>query len=242
MAVTRGGSGGSFSTSSAVTDVSYSTTVDASTTLLVLFISCEAGESVTDTPAFNTSENFTLIHATTESGSNADVRTYLYGLVSPTVTTANITFTLSATDTCFSCALNYIGTVSSSVANATNFLSEDVNNAAGETSTTVHASAGNSGNALLMGGAFKSGHGDPASNASSFTEIYDAATGTADFSDLSYYVAELLNSAPSAITVTWATTDSNVGNYIEIVAAAGAAANPKGPLGMPLHGPFGGPI
>ena len=28
----------------------------------------------------------------------------------------------------------------------------------------------------------------------------------------------------------------------EVVAAAGGAANPKGPLGMPLIGPLGGPI
>ena len=29
---------------------------------------------------------------------------------------------------------------------------------------------------------------------------------------------------------------------IDFAAAAGGATNPKGPLGMPLHGPFGGPI
>ncbi len=29
---------------------------------------------------------------------------------------------------------------------------------------------------------------------------------------------------------------------LDEVAGAGAAANPKGPLGLPLTGPFGGPI
>lgn len=33
-----------------------------------------------------------------------------------------------------------------------------------------------------------------------------------------------------------------VGFVINEDQAAAAAANPKGPLGMPLHGPFGGPI
>ena len=45
---------------------------------------------------------------------------------------------------------------------------------------------------------------------------------------------------PSAYTTS--TNEDHVAVTIAVHPAAAAGANPKGPLGMPLHGPFGGPI
>lgn len=42
----------------------------------------------------------------------------------------------------------------------------------------------------------------------------------------------------------WVSTDDieNTYNFLDFYIEEEAAANPKGPFGMPLHGPFGGPI
>jgi hypothetical protein len=221
MAVTRGATLSSFTASANGTTADISHTVDSGTTLLVVCVTLEAGESVVGTPQWSQGggENLTLVNATTESGSNQDMRNYIYALVSPTSGAGTIDIVISTTDNVFSCAINYIGTDETDVATATNFLSEDVNNAG--TSTCVHASAGSAGNALFFLGNFKGGDATPVSNNASFNELFEDVTGTSPTSDQTFYVADLLDSAPSAITVTWTGTDENAGNYIEIVAAAG---------------------
>ena len=243
MEVTRGATTSSFSATANGETADISHTVDVGTTLLVVSVHLEAGESVSGTPQWSLGggENLTLVNATTASGDNADMRNYIWALVSPTAGAGTVDIVISTTDTVFSSAVNYIGTNIVSVAAATNILSEDVNDTA--TSTCVHASAGSAGNCLYFIGNKKGGQlVDPASNNASFNELFDSGTGTGTFSDQSFYVADLLDSAPSAITVTWYNSEENAGQYIEIVAAAGAAANPKGPLGMPLMGALGGPI
>lgn len=48
------------------------------------------------------------------------------------------------------------------------------------------------------------------------------------------------------LAMTWNATNESYGNNLQAAnindAPAGGGANPKGPLGMPLHGPFGGPV
>lgn len=245
MAVTRGATLSSRVRTNTGTDANISShEVDANTTLLVVSTFYEAAETVTQSVLWRAAggdETLTLVDETTRSGQAADVCVSTFALVSPSIETANIRITHSENDNSISVATNYIGTKTTSVADAIQLLTEDVNNEAGETNTTVFGSAGTSGNALYTAASCKGGDADPSSNANSFFEIYDAASGTGATTDIAAYVTDLLNSAPSAFTGTWAVTDSNAGHYLEIVAVA-AAANPKGPLGHPLYGPFRGPI
>jgi hypothetical protein len=182
----------------------------------------EAGETVSGTPQWSgngTPQNLTLVDATTSSGSNNDMALATYALVNPTVeTNGTVTVTHSSNDNSITTAVNYIGTVSSSVANAIQFLAEDVNDAA--TNTLVFSSAGTAGNCLY--GSFKGGDGDPSSNNASFNELYDAASGTSTNADIAGYVIDLLDNAPQAVTCTWNATDENAGHYLEIVAASGS--------------------
>ena len=224
MAITRGATTSSFSTSavSAVADISH--TVDSGTTLLVITACYEADENITATPSWSQGggENFTLVHATTASGSASNTRNYVYALVNPTSGAGTVSIANdAAARTIFSSAVNYLGTNTVSVAAATNFLSEDVNDAG--TNTCVHASAGSAGSALFFCGSLKTGAGGGlSSNDAAFNELFEGRTGTSGSSDQTYYIADLLDSAPSAITVTFPTTASNAGNYIEIIAASAA--------------------
>lgn len=212
------------SDTSPFTTMAESHTVQSGTTLLVLCICMDANIDVTVTPFFNTSETMTLIHQTTSSGNSADTHCYTYGLVNPTATTADIEYTVDSTDELFHAAINYSGTISTSVAAATNYLAEDVNDAA--TATTVIGSVGTTGATLLFTGVYHGADGDPASNATSFTEIADGDafdTGAG----IAYYVAELIGGAPEAITVTWAAgSDENAGQMIELLPATVASAFP----------------
>ena len=226
MAVTRGATTTGASNSVIDdTDASISShTVDSGTTLLLVSLHIMADAAISGVPQWSLGggENMTLVHASTAGGAG-DVRTYVYGLVSPTGGAGSVSTTITAaSDYSYSSAVNYIGTETASVAAATNFLSEDVNDTA--TNTSVHASAGSSGNALYFAGNIKGGDGSPASNGSSFNELFDTNTGASTSNDGSVYVADLLDSAPSAITVTWAVIDENSSIYIEIVAAAASAS------------------
>ena len=170
MAITRGATVSTYVTSSTVTSVSQSHTVDTNTTLLILVISQEAQIALTAEPFWNTTEAFTLIHAST-AGASGDVRNYTYGLVSPTSGTFNITYTSASNDNIHHTAINYLGTEDSTVAAATNYLNETVNDAT--TASTILASGGASGETLLAAGVFLGADGTPASNATSFAELAD---------------------------------------------------------------------
>ena len=224
-AVTRGATTSSReNTTDPTTDGDITHTVDSGTTLLIISVHTRASESVSGTPQWSLGggENLTLIHASTSSSGNGDNATEVWGLISPTSGAGTVDVVINSGPYVIASATNYIGTETASVAAATNYLSEDVNDAA--TSTSVHASAGNAGNALYFAGTFRGGDGDPASNATSFFEIHDGDSGGTSINDGSYYVADLLNSAPEAITVTWATSDENASVYVEIVAAATGVA------------------
>jgi hypothetical protein len=240
MAVTRGVTTSIFTASSNGTTADITHTVDVGTTLTLVSFGLEAGENVVGTPEWSLGggEPLTLVHATTASGSNGDVRVYTYGLINPTAGSGTVDIVISTTDTVWSTAVNYLGTVATSVADATNFLQEKVNNstAAG---TVFTPAAGSAGNALYAACTFKGGDGDPASNrlgSATFNDIFNGATGISGTSDQAYYVIDLLDGAPSAVTVDWNAVDENAGHYIEIVAAAGAGATLTGVEGTSAVG------
>ncbi len=216
-AVSRGGTLSSATRTVTGTSANISHTVDANTTLLIISVFFEAGESVSGTPQWSLGggENFTLIDATTSSGSNNDMACATYGLVNPTAGAGTITITVTSNDNSISTATNYLNTETTSVAAATNLLAEDVNDTA--SNTTVFSSAGNAGNALYAAGGFKGDDGAGVTVPTNFFEIFDAASGTSANADIAAYVCDQLDGAPDSCTWTWAVTDENAGHYIEIV-------------------------
>ena len=230
MAVTRGATTSRWRTSIVDdTDLSISHTVDSGTTLLLVSMHMFADASVSGTPSWSLGggENLTLVRSSTSSGLAGDQHTEVWGLVNPTSGSGTVSITITAfSDAGYSTAVNYIGTETASVAAATNYLSETVNDS--ETSSTAFSSAGTSGNCLYVAANAKGADMGPASNASSFTELFDEETGGSSSSvDLWAYVADLLNSAPSAVTVSWdgvGAPDENCGIYVEVVASTASSA------------------
>ncbi len=218
MAVTRGGTLSNATRTVTGTDASITHTVDANTTLLVISVFFEAGETVSGTPQWSLGggENFTLIDATTSSGSNNDMACATYGLVSPTSGAGTVTITVSSNDNSISTATNYIGTnTSATMSENASLLQEDVNDSA--TNTTVFSSAGTAGNCLYAAGCFKGDDGTGVTVPTGFFEIFDAESGGGSSNaDIAAYVCDELDGAPSACTWTWAASDENAGHYIEV--------------------------
>lgn len=243
MAVSRGATVSNFRRSDSTTTADLSHTVDSSTTLLLVSYAMQGGEDLTATPQWSLGggENLTLINATADVGSNGDVRVEIWGLVAPTAGAGTVTCTITTSSCIGVIGTNYLGTKSDTVANACLFISETVNNTG--TITTVHSSGGTSGNTLYWSGSFLGGDGDPSSADNSFGKVFEGATGGSTTADIICVVYDLIAGAASAITVTWAVTDENCGNYVEIVPdAGGAAASPTSTIYGCLYGPMGGVI
>jgi hypothetical protein len=203
----------------------FAHTVSAGTTLLVVAVWSQANEVPgSNGVSWNTSESLTLVDRLDGGSSGSDdVEVSVFAIVSPTATTANIVVDTGSVINNASAyaAINITGSVTTSVAAAIQLLSES-SDLVPENTTSIHASGGDAGNGLFFIGG---GIGDdmiPASNDAGFTEILEDNTGggAGTPADLSAYIAELLDGAPSAITVTWAVTDEHVGGLFEIVAAA----------------------
>ncbi len=220
MTVTRVGSeSDGDNTINGATEISFSHTVPSGASLLLLAVNIRGDESIDVTPTWD-GDDFTLIHDT-GLGSSGEMRAYLYGFAAPAAKTATIQANTSTHDFHGATAINFAGTVSSSVAAAVNFLSEDNNT--GNTSTNVHASAGSAGNALIVMAGWLGADITPSSVDNSFVEIYDRTSGTSSTNDTSHTMSELLDAAPSAVTITMGGSDQNAGIFIELVAAAVAA-------------------
>ena len=203
--------------------VDLSHTVTASTTLLVCTTAHLAHETVSGV-TWN-SGAMTLIVTLDASTSTPDAGMDVWGLVSPTATTADLEVTSSSGShalTHSKMCINVHGTVTASVAAAIQNLTIDENDV--PSSTNVHASGGSGGNKLLFIGMGIGEDMVPASNADSFTELEELATAgaTGDNNNHSIYIAE--KDAASGITVTWGATDENLGGLFEVVAAAGASS------------------
>jgi len=216
MTVSRIGTDTDGDSTNTGTAISFSHTVPSGASLLLLAIHMEGNETVDVVPTWD-GDNFTLIRATALVA-NSDFRSFLYGFVAPAAKTATIAATVS--DSLFRgvAAINFAGTVTTSVAAAVVFLSEDSNTA--NTSTNVHASAGSSPNALFVTAGWRGGDITPSTVSDSFLEIYDRATGTSATSDCSHTASWLQDGAPSAVTITMGGSDQNAGIFVELVAAA----------------------
>jgi len=210
-------------TSVSFVDGNHTTTAD--TDLLIACIAIEGNEALeSNEVSFDisgTPQVLTLISDTGSTGNNSNTRTLVYGLVSP----GEIAAANCRTDVQFSANpiasiwINFSGTLTSSVAAATNEVSKDT---AGSGATSVLASGGSSGNALLAWGAAQSSASAPSSVDNSFVERADGVTA-ATGSDLAYHLSTLLTGLPSAATITWNQTSQNSANLIEIVDSGGAA-------------------
>jgi hypothetical protein len=196
-------------------------TVDADTTLLVISTMYEAAESVTTVPTWKPvggDQVSTLVHEARIGTNAGDMAVATYAIVNPDAETANIQCVHSSNDNGIIVATCYKGTIATSVADAIKSGSEDVNNSA--TDTTTLSSRGSAGSGLYAAGGFKGGDGSGITTPTNWSEIYDGASGGSSNSDISGYIIDDVDGAPSGVTWTWASSDENSSHLLEIVPAA----------------------
>jgi hypothetical protein len=198
--------------------------VDSNTTLLVVFFGSE-GDLTISSVAWNTSETMTEIGSVTTSSSGGDVRVWAFGLVNPTTGSHSVSYSVSGSgDNAWAVPINYLGTETSSVANATNLIDSDDNgnNAA---ATVAMSGSTTSGSTLVIGGTFRGADGDPASesNDGNFSTIQTGDTGGGSTStDTSYYVGDYIvggSGGTISPTINWtgSASDECVGVFFEIL-------------------------
>ena len=200
------------------TDPSVSHTVPTGATLLLVSVGFRQNEILNGID-WNTSEAMTVVRLTDSSGDVSDVGVATFGLINPTATTANVDVDYaSALNPDWVVISNWTGTVTSSVAAATNFISEDENIIG--TNTTVLTTGGSAGNLMYAAAACVGDDASPGSESPVFTEITNTNTGggSTGGADQSLFVGHI--AAPSAVTITWLQTDENSGHLLEIVSAA----------------------
>ena len=234
-----------------ITDENVAHTVDANTTLIVVDVIVQGnwggandGDfSVTwDQPTAN--ESLTRVNLPTrvdKTGNDPHIQTW--GALSPTAKSANIRLLLSdGTYNNVVCHVtNYLGTSVASLGAAIAFVDDDVN--LSDSATCVIGSGGTVGNLLHAVGAWKGTDTDPINLSSGWSGIstkYDDPGG--ETGDWATHLAN--KAAASAITFTAAGAGSpeNCMAVMLQIAPPVAAGGPRGPLGHPLSGPFGGPI
>lgn len=197
-------------------NISHTSTSD--TDILVAFLGMEGAEAITSCDYDDVA--MTLIHDTGTTGSNSDVRIYVYGMVSPGAKTANgkTRYSGGGANPGVSVWVNFKNTNTDSVAAATSAVSDDINTIAGTTGTL--ASGGAAGNALIAFGVGQGNDMAPSSLTGGFTEMLDAVT-SATVTDFAYLLASNYDTAPTGSTITWSTSDQNGQVLIELIAATG---------------------
>ena len=225
MAVAVEGTPSSYGHDAASADFSTfssSYTLDASAELLLMCVGIEGNEApgTTDPARWDTGGTYvagTLVSDSGSTGSNADMRTLVYGWINPDTGNRDFQFRVQfSADTLVLAMIGISGVDTSSVTAATNDL-ETVSNATA-TSTTVFASAGTSGNGLLAWGATQNDSVSASINAG-FTEHLNFQSGTGA-GDSEGFLGTLADNAPQGPTITWGGSDENAGNYIELVVPA----------------------
>ena len=224
MAVTYQGTAAEPVNSADTSTIDVTHTVESGTTISMLMVVWRDNEGATPVTIssiedWDTGQSFVEIH-TNSTGDGNDPNLSVWAVVAPTAqaNTITVAFSGSSNNTYQGAVMaSYAGTLSSTVAAATNLIDTDQNT--GSSSTTDLTSGGTAGNALV-GCCVSINHGaHPASNAESFTEIVEKDTGgTNAFQDATIYYAHLLDAAPSALTVAWNVSDENTGALIELVA------------------------
>ena len=205
MAITRGTTHSPSVDSSTPIFTSVAHTVDADTTLLVVTFHSEGDLTISDV-YWNTTELMTEIDSVVTSSSGGDVRVWAFGLVTPTAGAHDITFSVAGGgDNLSVVPINYLGTETASVADATNVIdSEDNGNNA---SQTVAMSGGTtSGSTLFIAGTFRGNDGDPAteSNDGNFADVETGNSGGGStFSDTSYYVGDYIGGGSGGTPTTY---------------------------------------
>jgi len=220
VAISRGATISQTKITAATSSGDISHTVDTETTLLIVYIGLEAGEDVSGTPQWSLGggENLTLIHETTASGSNNDCRSFFFGLINPTAGAGTVTINFTSNvNPGWTCAVNYLNTVSTSVAAATNFLDDDVNDT-GTSQFRYTTSLGTISNALVCGGHAQGQDTSPMAPNQAFTEVFDTTTGPSNSADFGVWFGELFSELPSGLTVNMSATDENCSIIIELVA------------------------
>lgn len=220
------------------TSVSFSHTTTGDTDLLLVTFILEGGETISGTPQFNSSD-LTLIRDTGSTSNLADVRVYVYGMVSPGAVTANITatFTSNVNPSVVICR-NWADTETASVVAATNFISEDVN--FDPSTTSVLTSGGSSGNTLYAVGGFQGANGAPVGwSSAAFSEITEGTTGPSTTSDFAYADAEY-TTLPAGTTITWSSDDENTAVLIELVALSPPSGTGAQTVPTPTQSATGG--
>lgn len=209
--------------STAVSFVDGNHTTTADTDLLLHFVALEGNQGPDTAPSrfdiSGTDQALTLISDSGSTGSNTDVRVLCYGLVSPGAVTGascrtDVQFTANPIAAVW---VNISGVVTTSVAAATNDAGT-YQDTSGTGSTTVLSSGGSTGNGLIAWAAAQSNSMQPSSSDNGFTEQVEGVTA-ATTSDLSYNLCTLLSGAPSAVTITWNTTEENSGLLVELIPA-----------------------
>ena len=180
----------------------------------------EGTEDFDNPPTFN-STSLTLISSQSTTGDNADTKMWVYGMVSPGAVTDSVAVDFSGTSSVGGIsAVNIGGTVTTSVADATNEIANVQNTSA--SATCVLASGGSSGNGLIAGFVGQDGDSNPMTWSDSFIELRDEDTGTgSQASSLGIGVAYKLSGLPSGTTVTPGISEENSCILVELVAAAG---------------------
>jgi len=211
------------STSVGFVDGAHTTT--AGTDLLLCLVGIEGSENMQPGGAevrfdiSDTDQSLTLISETSVTGSSADVRTLVYGLVSPgAVTTANCRTDIEfSANQIASIWVNIGNANTASVAAATNEIDTTQNTT--ESVSTVLSSGGSTGNSLIAWGVAMGNDMNPSSVSDGFTEQVEGVTA-ATTSDFAYNLSTLLAGGPSGVTITWNTSDENSGNLIEIISSS----------------------
>jgi len=115
------------------------------------------------------------------------------------------------------------------------------NSGSGTAITATLAAFGDAGNGTFsFSGGYNTSSVSTTTPGTGFSEIYD--TGQAYYYNVTQH-SQWRADNDTTVTGTWSVSQSGwAAIAIEIKAAAVGVVNPKGPLGMPFHGPFGGPI
>ena len=200
-----------------VNNVTHTTT--ANTDLLLAFIGMEGNEGLVASGCQFGGVDLTEIHDTGSTGSNGDIRIYVYGIVSPGESSSTARTSIQGSGTpLISVWVNINGTATSSVAAATNFISESNNTT--PASTNVLSSGGSSPNGLMAWGVAQNSNMANSAFDSGFTELLEGETDvSAD--DISYNLASHFAGAPSGTTITWASSNECAAVLIELGTSTG---------------------
>lgn len=117
---------------------------------------------------------------------------------------------------------------------------DDGSNTGSDTDTTCPSgttAAGSSSDRFGIAAFFTDGGASLSGYSNGFTTRAAGSVGRCWIAD-----KEISDANAVSEVITFTASENCIGAVIVYKAAAAGGANPKGPLGMPFHGPFGGPI